>query len=78
MMTRRKSKSKPECMHPQCDQPVRSRGLCYACYQTASRLVKDETNDVTWETLEDTGKANPPTRRRRSPKIKSWFTDVEV
>lgn len=68
---------KPVCLNPICKRPSRSRGLCYACYQTAFRLVKDTANRVTWEKLEKSGRALPPSRVRRSKEYRDWFSVIK-
>lgn len=51
----------PDCIH--CGKPVVGRGLCNACYSSASRQVRRGT--VSWEQLTQQGKALPRQDPRR-------------
>ena len=42
-----------KCLIKECKRDCKTRGLCQACYVSASNLVKKET--VSWEDLEKKG-----------------------
>jgi len=57
------------CLFPNCDEVIKTRGLCALHYQYAYRLVK--RGHTTWEELETQDKAKP--RTRISSEINKWF-----
>jgi|10_taG_2_1085330.scaffolds.fasta_scaffold79476_1 hypothetical protein len=59
------------CLFPNCEEIIKTRGLCALHYQYAYRLVK--RSHTTWEELETQGKAKP--RTRISSDVNKWFLD---
>jgi len=59
------------CLFPNCDEVIKTRGLCALHYQYAYRLVK--RGHTTWSDLEAQGKAKP--RTRISSEVNKWFLE---
>jgi hypothetical protein len=60
---------KDPCIFPDCDQGVKTRGLCALHYQYAYRLVRRK--HTSWLELEEAGKAKPKTHI--SSDVNKWF-----
>lgn len=61
-----------ECLVPQCDREVRSRGLCSGHYGAARHYVA--RGKTTWERLEATGKSLP-LRDGKNSEFGAWLFD---
>lgn len=60
-----------KCLNPDHrSRKAKFRGLCNACYQAASRLIR--ANETTWEELEAQGKALHVKRGRPNTSA-TWF-----
>lgn len=51
------SRESTKCLNPSCASKRSARGLCHACYQTASRLIR--LGKTSWDRLESSGKCLP-------------------
>ena len=61
-----------KCLHPDCDLPPISRGLCYKCYNNAKYLVN--RGKTAWAKLEKAGKSLPKGKPGPKPSAKTeWF-----
>ncbi len=59
------------CLHPECEDNARCRGLCRKHYAAVNRLVK--AGKVTWEQLEADGKtAVPQFKSHRALEVAEW------
>lgn len=56
---------------PKCEMKARTRGLCDACYRTATHVIRKYK--LTWEKLVKHGKAKEATRRPTDRE--AWFID---
>jgi len=59
------------CMTPDCGRANYARGLCYLCYNTARRLIKE--GRTTWDAVVKAGKALPAHSTGPSSKRVDWF-----
>jgi len=50
----------PKCMNPKCSRKASTRGVCWTCYNTMSRMVK--AGETTWKQLETAGTCLPRVR----------------
>jgi hypothetical protein len=56
--------SESVCLTPGCSRPVKTRGLCQACYSKANASVNEGV--VSWEKLVELGLAKPSARDKGS------------
>jgi hypothetical protein len=70
---KRKSRVK-KCMVPGCDRPLKLRGLCWACYQSAARLIR--LGRESWESLTAKELAIQSEKKFRAPLMQAYKKKV--